>query len=385
MTTTATVLLVSTSTRWIGTARIPRGLARAGFDVALLTPRNSLAEKSRFVARIAFLPDVTTPHQWVSAFAGTVRATAPRIVVPCDDMAFNLLQTLVLAPPHDLQSALQLELSLLIRASLGEPAYFRASIDKTLLPAAAAALGVRVPAFRNVAAIGEAETFAREHGYPVVLKRSHGFAGNGVAICADAGELGAAWRRLRVDDPQVLGAGAVSGLLVQAFVHGATVSRSTVAWQGRQLAGTTRERLVQNPPESGPGSVVRYFHQPEVARLCSTLIEGFGMTGFSGIEFRVEQGTGLAYLLEINRRVTPGASTSDLAGIDLCAALHAAVTGTASTVPFDVAPGTDRIIARFPQEWLRDPASPNLNRYPVDAPWDDPGVFEAMLAMRHDT
>ena len=382
--TTATVLLVSTATRWIGTARVPRGLAKAGFDVALLTPRNSLAEKSRFVARIAFIPDVTTPLQWVSAFAGTVRATAPRIVVPCDEMAFHLLQTLVLAPPDDLQSALHLELSLLIRASLGEPAHYRASVDKTLLPAAAAALGVRVPACRNVGAIGEAEAFAHEHGYPVVLKRSHGFAGHGVAICGDAGELDAAWRRLCVADALAPESGAVTRLLVQAFVHGATVSRSTVAWHGRHLAGTTRERLVRNPPESGPGSVVRYFHQPEVARFCTMLIEGFGMTGFSGIEFRVEQGTGLAYLLEINRRVTPGVPTSDLVGIDLCAALHAAATGTASTVPFDVPPGTDRIIARFPQEWLRDPNSPNLSQYPVDAPWDDPGVFEAMLAMRHE-
>jgi hypothetical protein len=27
----------------------------------------------------------------------------------------------------------------------------------------------------------------------------------------------------------------------------------------------------------------------------------------------------------------------------------------------------------FPQEWLRE--------YPVDVPWDDPGLIEAMLAL----
>ena len=108
------------------------------------------------------------------------------------------------------------------------------------------------------------------------------------------------------------------------------------------------------------------------------------MSGFSGIEFRVEQTTGAAYLLEINRRITPGAPTSDLVGIDLCAALHAAVTGGESNVPYDVPPGTDRIVVRFPQEWLRDPESPYLSGYPIDAPWDDPDVFEAMLAMRKE-
>src|SRR4051794_36905126 len=32
------VLLVSTATRWYGTARTPRALAKAGFEVTLLTP-----------------------------------------------------------------------------------------------------------------------------------------------------------------------------------------------------------------------------------------------------------------------------------------------------------------------------------------------------------
>ena len=36
----------------------------------------------------------------------------------------------------------------------------------------------------------------------------------------------------------------------------------------------------------------------------------------------------------------------------------------------------------FPQEWLRDPASAFLRDYPVDIPWDDPELFEAMIAMR---
>lgn len=59
------VLLASTATRWMGTARIPSALAGAGFEVSLLTPRNSLAEKSRFVAKVGHLPDNATVSQWV--------------------------------------------------------------------------------------------------------------------------------------------------------------------------------------------------------------------------------------------------------------------------------------------------------------------------------
>ena len=74
------VLLVSTATRWIGTARIPAALAHAGFTVALLTPRNSLAEKSRYVSNVGYLPDNATIAQWVAAFAEIVTATQPRLV-----------------------------------------------------------------------------------------------------------------------------------------------------------------------------------------------------------------------------------------------------------------------------------------------------------------
>ena len=55
------LLLVSTASRWLGTARMPRSLARAGFEVFLLAPRDSLALASRFVTRSVVLRDEATP------------------------------------------------------------------------------------------------------------------------------------------------------------------------------------------------------------------------------------------------------------------------------------------------------------------------------------
>ena len=142
---------------------------------------------------------------------------------------------------------------------------------------------------------------------------------------------------------------------------------------------------MRDPPDTGPATVMRYYHDPEARAFSEALIAGLGITGIVGIEYAVSARTGERSLLEINRRVTPGTHTGELVGIDLAAALHAAVTGAPSAIPQDVAPGFERIVARFPQEWLRDPASPYLRDYPVDAPWDDPELFEAMLAMRDDT
>ena len=63
------ILLVATTTSWLGTARIPKTLAEAGFHVSLRTPRGSLAEASRYVAKVDYLPDQATPMQWLEAFA----------------------------------------------------------------------------------------------------------------------------------------------------------------------------------------------------------------------------------------------------------------------------------------------------------------------------
>ena len=93
------LLLVSTAARWYGAERMPRALAKAGFEVTLLTPRRSLGESSRFVRRVAYLADHTTPLDWIHAVAATVRAVTPAQIVPCDDVSFRLLAMLVVALP----------------------------------------------------------------------------------------------------------------------------------------------------------------------------------------------------------------------------------------------------------------------------------------------
>ena len=382
---TTPILLVCTQARWQGTARIPRSLARAGFEVALLAPRTSLAEKSRFVAKVGHLPDGADARQWLHAFAAMVKAVNPRLALPCDDMAFQLMQRLVLSPPVDLQPSLHLELASLVRNSLGDPRFYATSVDKTLLPAAAEALGVRVAPHAMVADADAALAFAGTHGYPIVLKRSLGFSGSGVAIIANSAEVPQAIADLTQVQVLDLGRAPAPRLLAQAFVAGHVIGRSSAAWNGRELCGVTREKVMRDPPDTGPATVMRYYHDPEARAFSEALIAGLGITGIVGIEYAVSARTGERSLLEINRRVTPGTHTGELVGIDLAAALHAAVTGAPSAIPQDVAPGFERIVARFPQEWLRDPASPYLRDYPVDAPWDDPELFEAMLAMRDDT
>ncbi|HVN34702.1 MAG TPA: hypothetical protein VMU96_05530 [Casimicrobiaceae bacterium] len=376
------VLLVATATRGFGTARMPRAFARAGFDVTLLAPKGSLAEKSRFVRRIGQLPDNATPKDWIYALAATVKATVPRVVIPCDDMSLRLLDLLVQSPPEDMASEIRLQLAALIRESLGDPKYYGTSIETTLLPRAAQALGVRVPEHAVVADFAAADAFAAAHGYAVVLKRNYSTAGEGVAIVGDRDALQRAFADLATAGAALDRPGA-SAWLVQRQVRGRICYENVAAWQGRRLAGFAVDRLVAHGDVKSPAAVIRWFHSPDLRDISERLVTGFGMSGLFATECVIDERTGHANLIEINRRLTPGMHIGQRINVDLSAALHAALTGTPSPSRTDPAPGEEGIGVHFPQEWLRDPESSFLRDYPVDVPWDDPELFEAMVAMRN--
>ena len=381
---TVPVLLVSTATRWYGTARTPRALAKAGFEVTLLTPRNSLAEKSRFVTRVAYLADDATPLDWIHAVAATVRAVAPVQVMPCDDMSFRLLAMLAVSPPAQLQPALQAELANLVRTSLGDPAHYLTSVNKTLLSPAAARAGIRVPAHAVVAAPDEAVAFAREHRYPVVIKQPFTTAGEGLRIAAGESELVIAVNALAASKPDDFEPDASRRVIVQQHIDGPVCYQNVAAWQGRILAGYAGDRLQANGGSMAPGTVVRYRHAPELRESSERFVQAFGISGLFSSKYLIERDSGLAYLVEIDRRISPATHYGAVFGVDLCSALYAAINGTKAMTRPSLDPGEERVFVEFPGEWLRDPQSRWLRAHAVDVPWDDPGLFDAMLALRRE-
>jgi hypothetical protein len=71
-------------------------------------------------------------------------------------------------------------------------------------------------------------------------------------------------------------------------------------------------------------------------------------------------------------------------GRDLPRALLRALDGLPPEAPPTVAEDAGGKVVVFPREWLRDPHSRHLVESPVDVPWDDPVLLEAMLALRRD-
>lgn len=374
------VLLVLTALRWFGAARMPRALAQAGFEVTLLTPPGSLAEKSSYITKIAYLPENATPMEWVHAFAATVKATGTRLVMPCDDGAFRLLYMLALAPPENLQPALHGELTKLIADSLGDPAHYPACIDKTRLPPAASALGVRVPAGVTVSDVAGAEAFAAAHGYPIVLRRRHPSGGDAAFVqrASDVSGAFAAVTRTVSADAE---ADRNVEILVRSYVRGLVRYYQASAWNGALLAGFAIEKVRPQDGAGRPPAVNRYYRSDALREVAAKLARGFGISGFFSLE-GIDAENGEFHLLEVNRRLVGGAHRGNAFGVDHCSALHAALQGLPSPSRTDLDTGEEHLSVAFPQEWLRDPDSPWLRDYPVDVPWDDPELFEAMLELQ---
>jgi len=79
-----------------------------------------------------------------------------------------------------------------------------------------------------------------------------------------------------------------------------------------------------------------------------------------------------------------GAHRGSDIGVDHAAALHAALRGAPIPTRARLDDGEEHLSVHFPQEWLRDPHSRWLTGYPVDMPWDDPELLEALVALHRE-
>ena len=127
--------------------------------------------------------------------------------------------------------------------------------------------------------------------------------------------------------------------------------------------------------ELGPSTVLRRIHNPMMDRTAETLASRLNLTGFYGLDFILEEQTGIPWLLEMNSRATQIPHLALGPGHDLPAAAFAAITG----LPIRPRPAvtSEQTIALFPQEWSRDPSSPLIRSSYHDVPWESPALVRA--------
>jgi hypothetical protein len=330
----------------------------------------------------------------LATIAAGIRASAPDLLIPCDDLATRQLHQL-----HDQQQSRNgngSAICTLIERSLGSPQSFPVVYERTTFMEMAQAAGVRVPRTAMIATLGELEAWIPKTGLPMVLKSNGTSGGEGVRVVQTADEARCAFRKLQA--PPRVAQGIKRALIdhdktlvwpslrrsrsvvnAQEFVKGREAT-SLVACRNGSVLASLHFEVVHKLHSSGPATVLRLVDNAEMASATTTMARQLNLSGFHGFDFMLQGGTDNAYLIEINPRTTQVGHLTLGSGRDLPAALFAAVSGQ-SLQPATKLTENDTI-ALFPGEWTRNPDSTFLRSAYHDVPWEEPELIRAGL-LRH--
>ena len=329
----------------------------------------------------------------VASMEAAILATAPDFIVPCDEPATVDLQQVAqraMAAPR-LAQVLRV-----IEFSLGPAANLKWLTDRFHVLQTAEEGGAAVPAYAAVPTQADLRAWLDANGFPAYLKADGTFGAMGVRRVdtyekAESAFLALheppaamrAFRRFALhDDPTVLRlffSRYQPAISIQRAVAGVDVNSAIFCWRGRVLA-TLSMQVIEVRYERGPSTVLHRIQNPMMDRAADILASRLNLSGFYGLDFILEDKTGIPWLLEMNSRATQIPHLALGVGHDLPAAAFAAITGR-PVCPRP--PVTSReTIALFPQEWDRDPASPLLRSSYHDVPWESPALIRAFTKRR---
>lgn len=354
------VLIVGLHGKYLGTARLPASLKKAGADVTIVCVERSYLAATRHADRIVVLPQ---KHVWWRPHGNllqTLRLIATGdfdLLIPMDEASMYDL--------HGLRSRLGSMLPLMpakAKKSIGRslPAKFSVAVSRWSNQRLAQELGIRCPAAGRAASLQELRSFTGLRGFPVVLKAEGTTAGNGVRICRTEADAEMAWNELR----------ATKGgktIVVQSYIDGVPAMRAICALEGQVLDGISAIKAECNPAPTGPSSTIHITHCEEMVTAAQKLAAALGLSGFAGLDLMIEHGTGNAYWIELNPRPTPICHLGSLSS-RLVEAL-----GGESCSAADMPEGLK--IALYPQEWLRRGAEVEAADLLLDKLVDDPQLF----------
>jgi hypothetical protein len=368
---------------------LPRTLRRAGFQVAVLSRDDSHIRRSGHVDRFfSYSFHALLPLDVLRA----IRTWRPDIVAPCDDDSVEVLCRIARDIARDRRFLVPPPAQDVVFRSLGPAHGFALKCDRLAALETLSRVGVRTPPFAPVRSSADVAAFGDRHGFPLVLKTDGTAAGAGVRICGTAAEAEAAHRELsrttgaeaaRRSRPAAVdrflfgrATAPAPRMHAQGFVRGREAMRLFLAADGREICGVSASKVVRSNEGLGPATVVELIDHPEMAAATRAFAAAAEYAGLGSMDFLVEEGSGNAYAIEVNARLTALVHLGPLAGVDFGGRwLHALRDGPHPEGRYR--PGAR--VALFPREWLRDPASPHLRECYVDAPLDDPALLQAMV------
>ncbi len=330
----------------------------------------------------------------LASFTAAIAAASPDFIVPGDDLATRHLHQL--HHTERTRAGTGSIVSALIERSIGSPESFPIVFERAAFLDLAQELGVRTPRTQLIANPDDLKKWAVVNGFPIVLKSNGTSGGDGVRIVHTIEEAECAFKKLAAPP---LVARAVKRTIVdrdstlcwpsllrrrstvnaQVFVAGQEATSAIACWNGVVLASLHFE-VIKKARALGHATVVRVIENEEMSAAAERIVRRLRLSGRHGLEFRLEGKPSRAHLIEINPRATQVGHLTLGLGRDLPAALYSAVSGRPVTASRKMT--ENDTIALFPQEWIRDEASPFLRASYHDVPWQEPGLVGACVLSR---
>lgn len=372
-------VLMASSIRWPVAAKLALAFLRHGCEVQVVCPTDH---------PFAYVSGITMmyPYRGVDSLRSlyeAITAANPDFVVPCDDGVVWQL--------HELYRTKE-ELRPLLERSLGAAAWYEVVASRGEFMKVAEELQVRAPRTREIASSKDLRDWFSVPGAAGVLKLDWTCGGKGVRVVRSLSEAERELAGMR--RPQFVGTALGRWLLIhdalalwkwkshrrqvvtmQEFIAGRPANAMMACRDGKVLALVMVEVLYAQSV-TGTALVVRLVENDEMQVAAERIAERLQLSGFHGLDFVLEEGTGNAYLIELNPRCTQLGHLQVGRYGDLAGAFCGAFSGALEEE--DLRSISQREIAFFPEAVLSNPKCPYLETAYLDVPWEEPRLVHEL-------
>jgi hypothetical protein len=382
-----TKILLTSTTRWPCAARLLIEFSRVSDVVSIVCPVYDPSRKVRVVHNTFPYKPVAT----LDSLACAIEAAKPDVIIPCDDLGVRHLHQLHSSKRARYASGV--DIPALIVRSLGPSESYAVVASRYALLKIAREVGIRTPETSVINDFGDLNQWHSEQPFPWVLKVDGTTGGSGVRIAHTLAEARGHFsdlrrsiglmrliKRLTVERDPFLAGQWWEGRRVQprtvaqSFVRGCPGNCAVVCWKGAVLAGVGCE-VVSTQWSVGPANVIRLVDNAEMMDAAARIARRLGLSGFFGLDFMIENGTGAAYLIEMNPRCTPLCHLRLGNGRDMIGALSARLAGKLLSEQVSIT--QNNLIAYFPQALLRN--SEFLSSSYHDVPEGEPELIQELF------
>ena len=378
------VILLATTCRWFTTARLAIAFADAGCKVDVVCPRGHAVIETGLIRRLFSYHGMRPLHSLQVA----IDSAKPDLIVPCDDLTTMYLCQLHSSSDHG-------ETKAVIERSVGSPSSYPLFTARSEFLRRAYENKIAVAQTTEVADFASLRAWLSTFGYPAYLKADASSGGVGVKLITDIDSAQHAFeqlsapprltrvvKRLLVNDdtslllPCLQRRGSV--VSVQRAIRGVEANSAIACWRGRLIACLSAQ-VIERRDAKGPATVVHIIDNAMMRRTAEKVAECFELSGLFGLDYIIDEQTGIPTLIEFNGRATQTCHLDLGPDRNPADALAGALSGTS---PRCVSVTDAANIALFPAEWKRDPASVFLRTAFHDVPWGYPDLVRSCMKRR---